>query len=104
MSKLTDQQRATLVKKILEFLNRSHQRATYTAVAEAIDGSKRRVGPDWLKVRRPEASWVVSAVDGEPTDYPSNLLHPELFFNTHIIETGIELLRAMALAPGPPRP
>ena len=45
--------------------------------------------------RRPEASWVVSATDGLPTDYTRQEMHAELFQTNEVIVTGADLIRRL---------
>jgi hypothetical protein len=81
--------------EILRFLNAEHTRATYGAVGQAIGMVPRAVGAA-LGHRRPEASWVVNAANGLPTDYAPGEVDPALFTHPHVITTGRELLLRMA--------
>jgi hypothetical protein len=47
-----------------------------------------RLGP-----HRVEASWILSASSGLPTDYSDDEMHPALRSRTEIIDTGRELRR-----------
>jgi len=81
--------------EILRFLNANHIRATYGAVGEVVGVVPRALGVA-LGHRRPEASWVVNAANGVPTDYAPGEIHPALFSDPHVITTGHELLLRMA--------
>ncbi|MGE5243276.1 MAG: hypothetical protein ACM3SQ_03505 [Betaproteobacteria bacterium] len=80
---------------VLQFLNAEQVRATYGAVGEVIGVAPRAVGIA-LGDRRPEASWVVNAANGLPTDYAPVEIHPALFSDPHVITSGRELLLKMA--------
>jgi hypothetical protein len=80
---------ATL-EEILAFLNHEQVRATYGAVAEVLGVIPRSMGA-LLGIKRPEASWIVAAVDGLPTDYSQGETHPELFRRNEIIRSGHQL-------------
>lgn len=80
---------------ILRVLNETRTRATYGAVAEAVDCPSRRLGR-LLGRRRPEASFVVNARTGLPTGYAPTDLHRELQRHDHVIQDGDELLRHVA--------
>lgn len=82
------------LQTILTFLNRKHQRATYSAVSEALGLGPQAVG-GMLGDRRPEASWVVNSRTLEPSGYTSAEKHAALYEKTHVIMTGLELLRRM---------
>jgi hypothetical protein len=83
----------TTLDEILRFLNTEHIRATYSAVAEVLG-----VAPMSLDVRfggrRAEASWIVNAKDGRPTDYAPDLWHPALL-ESDIITSGAALAMRM---------
>jgi hypothetical protein len=86
---------ATL-SEIVEFLNDSQVRATYTAVGEVLGVVPRSVGA-LLGPRRPEASWVVNASTGMPTGYGQQEMHPALFHGGEIIATGREMALRLAV-------
>jgi len=79
---------------ILEFLNSEQVRATYGAVGEVLGVIPRamggRLGPHTI-----EASWIVSAETGLPTDYSAGDMHPSLRHRDEIISSGTELLMRM---------
>ncbi len=77
---------------ILHVLNATRTRATYGAVAGAINCSPRRLGR-LLGRRRPEVSWVVNAGTGLPAGYRAHELHRELQSNPHVIADTQELVR-----------
>jgi hypothetical protein len=79
--------RSTTLSEVLRFLNHEKIRATYGAVAEVLNVIPRSIGTR-LGHRRPEASWVVSAKDGLPTDYHRSEMHPQLFRTPEVIDTG----------------
>jgi hypothetical protein len=76
-------------QEILDCLNRTRTRATYGAVAELIGGLARGVGQR-LGMRRPEASWVVSAETGLPSGYAPREMHADLR-GSPLVRTGDEL-------------
>lgn len=71
--------------QILDALDRSHQRATYGAVAAFLGRAPRTLmqGRD----RDPRHSWVVSRKTGTPTGYDPSLVHPALREHEQVIET-----------------
>ncbi len=83
------------LQKIVEFLNANRVRATYGAVGGALGVPGRAVGP-MLGARRQELSWIVNGGSGEPTGYQPQEKHPALHEKAHVIDTGLELLRAIA--------
>ena len=87
-------QKLDQVDEILEFLNEKRIRCTYTAVAEAIGTVPMSVS-SYLGRRRPKASWVVSMKNGTPTGYSENERHPDLLRTEKIIDSGLELMRAL---------
>jgi alkylated DNA nucleotide flippase Atl1 len=82
---------------ILDALNREKIRATYGAVGEVLGMPARSVG-QVLGARRVEASWVVKAETGIPTNYEPHQRHPELLQNAAIISTGEQLRRLLSPA------
>ena len=84
----------TTLDEILRFLNTEHIRATYSAVAEVLG-----VAPMSLDVRlggrRVEASWIVNATDGRPTDYAPDHWHPALL-ESDILTSGAALALRMS--------
>ena len=73
--------------EILQFLNHDNVRATYGAVAEVLGVIPRSLGVR-LGARRPEASWIVNAANGLPTDYSEDEWHPALLSQPDIISSG----------------
>ena len=76
--------------QILDELNNGRQRATYGAVAAAVGASPRALMSG--RERDQRHSWVVSLKSGLPTDYPQELMHPELALSATVITTKDELL------------
>lgn len=87
---------ATSVDEILRMLNDTRTRATYGAVAAVLGAPARSMGA-MLGHRRPEASWVVNADTGLPTDYDQATWHPELLASSAVIRSGHELTLRLAL-------
>ena len=84
------------ISKVLRFLNEAKIRATYGAVVEALGDVPGRTVGAMLGDRRREASWVVNSDTGEPTGYERSQCHPDLYRDSYVIRTGMELLRRMA--------
>lgn len=82
--------------QILDALERSHQRATYGAVAALLGKAPRTLmqGRD----RDPRHSWVVSRKNGEPTGYEPAQLHPSLRERHEVIESKEDLMRWLRLS------
>jgi hypothetical protein len=82
--------------QILDALDRSHQRATYGAVAAVLDRPPRTLmqGRD----RDQRHSWVVSRKNGEPTGYDPSLLHPALRERPEVIDSKEALANWLASA------
>ena len=80
----------TSLEQILQFLNDEQVRATYGAVGEVLGVVARGMGAQ-LGARRVEASWIVNADTGLPTDYAQHELHPALLRRNSIISSGTEL-------------
>src|SRR5262245_30414226 len=87
------------LEEILAFLNEEQVRATYGAVAEVLGVVPRSLSAA-LGPRRPEASWIVSAENGLPTDYDQTDWHPELLSRAEVISSGRALLLRMAIRRG----
>lgn len=83
--------------QILDALDRSHQRATYGAVAAVLDRAPRTLmqGRD----RDQRHSWVVSRRNGEPTGYEPAQLHPALRERPLVLDNKEELARWLQSAP-----
>jgi hypothetical protein len=81
---------------VLDYLNEVKTRCTYNAAAKALG-----ISPITLKKllgeRRPETSWFVSSVTGEPVGYTDNNKHPELYRTKRIIESAEVLTRNLHL-------
>jgi hypothetical protein len=90
---------STSLEEILTFLNDEQVRATHGAVAEVL-GVVPRAMATLLGSRRPEASWIVSAENGLPTDYDQSEWHPALLSRGEIITSGRELLLRMTVRRG----
>ncbi|MFN7984657.1 MAG: hypothetical protein U0Q11_22660 [Vicinamibacterales bacterium] len=86
----------TSLDEILTLLNETTSRATYGAVAGVLGVPPRSMGA-LLGERRPEASWVVNADTGLPTDYTQADWHPELLSTSSVIRTGNELTLRLTL-------
>lgn len=84
--------------EILGFLNEAKTRATYGAVAALLGVPAVSLGAA-LGARRPEASWVVNAETGLPTDYEQSEWHPDLLVSSTIISSGTELGLRLAARP-----
>jgi len=89
----------TSLEEILKFLNDEQVRATYGAVAEVLGVIARSMG-SLVGPRRPEASWIVSAENGLPTDYDQSEWHPALLSRGEIITSGRTLLLRMTVRRG----
>jgi hypothetical protein len=89
----------TTLDEVLRFLNDEQIRATYAAVAEVV-GVVPRALATHLGPRRPEASWIVSAENGLPTDYDQTEWHPALLSRGEIITSGRALIMRMAIRRG----
>jgi hypothetical protein len=85
---------ATLAE-ILQFLNTQQIRATYGAVADVLGVIPRSMGAR-LGLPNREASWIVSAETGLPTDYAEHDIHHALRRSGEIINTGGELRKRLA--------
>jgi hypothetical protein len=85
--------------EILDVLERTHQRATYGAVAALLGRPPRTL----MQGRERDArhSWVVSRATGEPTGYEPDLVHSALKEHDQILGTKEELTRWLdeSLAP-----
>jgi len=86
----------TSLTDILSFLNDTRRRATYGAVASVLGVPPRSMGA-MLGARRPEASWVVNADTGLPTDYEQSDWHPDLLASSDVIRTGRQLTLQLTL-------
>jgi hypothetical protein len=81
--------------EILNFLNDEQVRATYGAVADVLGVIPRAMGAR-LGPHTREASWIVSAETGLPTDYREHEIHPALQRDRDIITVGGELKTRLA--------
>ena len=84
-------------QQILDALNAARVRATYGAVAQVL-GIRPLSVAKHLGVRRPEASWIVSARTGLPSGYANIERHLNLLDSSKIIRTGDELARLLNTA------
>lgn len=82
--------------EILQFLNHEQVRATEAAVAQVLGVPPRALGVR-LGPRRTEASWIVNAETGLPTNYEQQDWDPALLSKSDIIRTGNELTLRLAL-------
>jgi hypothetical protein len=77
--------------EIVAFLNAEQVRATYRAVGDVIGVSpiamNRTLGPHTV-----EASWIVSAATGLPSEYGTDDMHPSLLRTDEIIDSGAALI------------
>ena len=89
----------TSLEEILTFLNDEQVRATYGAVAEVLGVIPRLMGT-LLGPRRPEASWIVNAANGLPTDYDQTEWHPALLNRGEIITSGRALMLRITVRRG----
>lgn len=70
--------------QILDALDRSHQRATYGAVAAVLNRQPRTLMQG--RERDQRHSWVVSRANGEPTGYQPAQLHPALRERAEVLD------------------
>jgi hypothetical protein len=84
------------IKKILDYLNEVQTRCTYGAVAEVLGVIPQAVG-QLLGERRPEASWVVNQITGDPTEYTDSEKHSALYRTDRIIKSAEVLRRNLGL-------
>ncbi len=84
------------VNVVVDYINEVKTRCTYNAAAKALS-----VTPTTFKKllgeRRPEISWFVSAVTGEPTGYKESEKHGELYRTERIIKSAEVLTRNLNL-------
>jgi hypothetical protein len=79
----------TTLDRVLDLLNRHHQRATYGAVADLVGGHARSVLQG--RQRNWRHSWVVNQDTGMPTEYPSGMSHPAIAERSEILSTAEKL-------------
>jgi hypothetical protein len=77
------------VDRIVEQLDRFHQRATYGAVAALVNKSPRNLMGK--RARSPRDSWVVSHGSGMPSGYEPEQLHPAIKSREKVISTREDL-------------
>jgi len=80
--------------EILDFLNDTKMRATYGAVAGYLGVKPRGMG-QLLGEHSLRNSWVVNEKKDVPTDYPPELIHPELHRLSLRIDTADKLNRGL---------
>lgn len=80
---------AFTMDQIIDALDRSHQRATYGAVAALVGASPRLLMHG--RERDQRHSWVVSRKNGEPTGYQPDLVHPALHERSEVIRNKEDL-------------
>ncbi|MEO7997529.1 MAG: hypothetical protein ABI852_08795 [Gemmatimonadaceae bacterium] len=81
---------ATTMDQILDELEDAQQRATYGAVAAVVGASPRALMSG--RERNLRHSWVVNVRTGLPTDYPTELMHPDLASNAVVLKTREDLV------------
>ena len=94
------EERVRWAARIADVLNRYEVRATFEAVAEAIDVNPKLVRgclPDG-----PQASWIVNADTGLPDARYVEDTQPRLRLTPYIIESGVELRRICSLSSAEP--
>lgn len=77
--------------EILDALDRSHQRATYSAVAALVGRPPRTLMQG--RERDQRHSWVVSRQTGEPTGYQPPQVHPALRERPEVLDSKEALAR-----------
>jgi hypothetical protein len=82
------------LRQVLEHLDRIQTRATYGAVAQALQANPRNLG-QLLAHHCPLASWVVNKGTMLPTGYSEAEKHPQLESRSVVIEDGFTILRGM---------
>jgi hypothetical protein len=82
---------AFTMDQILDALDASHQRATYSAVAALLDCPPRTLMQGCERDQR--HSWVVSRRNGEPTGYTAEQTHPALLERSAVLDSKDELVR-----------
>lgn len=80
---------AHTIDSILEQLDAFHQRATYGAVAGALELSPRSLMTG--RERDQRSSWIVSRQSGQPTGYAPDQIHPELTSRDRVLNNADEL-------------
>ncbi len=81
---IDDRGESMTLDRILDLLDRFHQRATYAAVAGVVNGSPRAVMQG--RPQDPRHSWVVAKKTGQPTGYPQGRKHVDLGDREHVID------------------
>ncbi|QBG48924.1 hypothetical protein EGM51_16505 [Verrucomicrobia bacterium S94] len=85
------------IRKALDYLNASQQRATYDAIKSYLGfGTFDKI--DWNEILGPNrqyTSWVVNKKTGMPNGFKPADLHPDLMVNEEIITKGRQLLAAI---------
>jgi hypothetical protein len=84
----------TTLAEVLAFLNAEQIRATYGAVGELLGVNPKAMGGR-LGPRTVDASWIVNAETGLPTDYRGDEMHPALMRREEILRTGTGLVMRM---------
>jgi hypothetical protein len=77
------------IDSIVAVLDQFRQRATYGAVASVLKRGPRNLMQGRSRSQRD--SWIVSTVDGMPTGYQPDQVHPEIKSRETIFRTGEEL-------------
>ncbi|MFA7554991.1 MAG: hypothetical protein WCY88_12125 [Spongiibacteraceae bacterium] len=84
------------ITTLLNYMDEVKTRCTYNAAAEAL-GKTPSEFKKLLGERRPETSWFVSTVSGEPTGYTDDEKHSELYRTKRIIKSAEVLTRNLDL-------
>lgn len=78
------------IEAIVDMLDRHHQQATYSAVAELLGRPSRSLMSECPKNQR--HSWIVSQKNGMPTGYSDFQKHPSLTENPEVLTARDELI------------
>jgi hypothetical protein len=78
------------IELVLSYLNHERIRATYGAVGAVVGFNPRNPGPP-LAPKRPAASWVVAAKNGQPTGFRPADKHPDLVVRKEVIRDADDL-------------
>jgi hypothetical protein len=82
--------------QVIDALDRSHQRATYGAVAALLGEAPRTLMKG--RTRDQRHSWIVSSQNNEPTGYTPEQTHPALREHEHVLKNKEELERWLEAA------
>ena len=84
------------ITTVVDYINKVKTRCTYNAAAKAL-GMTPTALKKQLGERRPEISWFVSTVTGEPAGYTDDNKHPQLYRTQRIIKSAEVLTRNLDL-------